>query len=116
MSRRIRRGAFIALLVLWPIGVTVGQAWFPASSGINAPFAVASFVFYVVCGHVLRSRTISGTLLGLSIFPLTGPPDGYHDEDWKIRLLGCGILGLVWGAAWETLHALKPQKPELPSP
>ena len=61
----------------------------------------------------LRSRTIAGTLLGLSIFPFTAP--AVSADDWKTRLLGCGILGLVWGIAWEVVHSLKPPKPELPS-
>jgi|SRR5580704_6510504 hypothetical protein len=112
--RRIRRGSFIALLIFWPIVVTVGQAWFPSASGLNFPFAIASLIFYAACSLALRSRTIAGTLLGLSIYPFTGPTV-YPDHDWKTRLLGCGILGLVWGIAWEALHSSKPSKHELPT-
>jgi|SRR5580658_4684006 hypothetical protein len=111
MSRRVRIGAFIALLILWPIGVTVAQVWFPDSSGINLPSAVASLIFFAACAVALRSRTISGTLLGLSIPAVTN----LLDEEWKTRLLGYGLLGLVWGVTWEALHSFKPQEPELPS-
>jgi hypothetical protein len=111
--RPIRRGALIALLIFWPLLVTVGQMWFPSASGLNFPFAIASLIFYAACSLVLRSRTIAGTLLGLSIYPFTGPTV-YPDHDWKTRLLGCGILGLVWGIAWEAIHSLRPSKPELP--
>jgi hypothetical protein len=113
LNRRIRKGAFIALLVLWPIVVALGQMWSPSASGLNLPFAASSLIFYAGCALALRSRTIAGTLLGLSIFPFTAP--AVSADDWKTRLLGCGILGLVWGIAWEVVHSLKPSKPELPS-
>ncbi len=83
-------------------------------AGLNFPFAIASLIFYAACSLALRSRTIAGTLLGLSIYPFTGPTV-YPDHDWKTRLLGCGILGLVWGIAWEALHSSKPSKHELPT-
>jgi hypothetical protein len=113
MSRRIRSGVFTVLLVVWPIAVTIGQEWFPSDSGLNIPFAIASVIFYAICAFALRSRTIAGTLLGLSIWPFTTPAVG--PDEWRTRLLGCGILGLVWGIAWEAIHSFKPPKCALPS-
>ena len=113
MSRRILSGVFVLLLVFWPIAVTIGQDWFPSYSGLNVPFAIASLIFYAGCGLALRSRTIVGTLLGLSLWPFTTPAVG--PDEWKTRLLGCGILGLFWGVVWEAIHSFKPPKSALPT-
>ena len=115
MSRGFRRTAFVGLLIVWPVAVTLGQRWFPSYSGINLPFAMASLIFYGICAIALRSRTIAGTLLGLSLWPFTTPAIAEQHGEWKIRLLGCAILGLVWGAGWEAIHSLKPPKSPLPS-
>jgi hypothetical protein len=80
VSRRIRSGLFTVLLVVWPIAVTIGQDWFPSDSGLNIPFAIASVIFYVMCAFALRSRTIAGTLWGLSIWPFN------HACRWTRRM------------------------------
>ena len=115
MSRQFRARAFVGLLVLWPIAVTLGQRWFPSYSGLNIPFAAASLIFYALCAIALRSRAIAGTLLGLSLWPFTSPAVIEQHGEWKIRLLGCALLGIVWGAGWEAIHALKPPKSSSPT-
>lgn len=114
MSRRILSGVFVLLLVFWPIAVTIGQEWFPSYSGLNVPFAVASLIFYAASALALRSRTIAGTLLGLSIWPFTTPAVGI-DAESRTRLVACGLLGLLWGIVWEAIHSFKPPKSALPS-
>ena len=46
----------------------------------HIPFAIASVIFYVMCAFALRSRTIAGTLWGLSIWPFN------HACRWTRRM------------------------------
>ncbi len=110
MSRRaIRLGAFVALLVAWPVAVEVAQRRIPAEAGVHGLFAVACLIMYGACAAALRSRVIAGLLGGVLVWAIVDPsPDLVYLQEWYGHLFLWGVIGFFVGIRWEGLHSLKP--------
>lgn len=118
MSRRtIRVGAFVALLVAWPIAVELAQRRIPAEAGVHGIFAVACLIIYVACAAALRSRVIAGLLGGVLVWAVVDPsPDLMYPQEWYGQLFLWSVIGFFVGIWWEGLHSLKPPPPDRPRP
>ena len=114
MSRRtvIRRAAFVAFLVAWPIAIEWAKGRFPNEAGVHGVPAVASLVVYVACAAALRSRVIAGLLGGVLVWAMTNAfttiidPEGL--EEWWGPLFLWSVIGIVAGYVWDTFRKVEP--------
>jgi len=118
----IRRAAFVAFLVAWPVAVAWGKRRFPNEAGIHGIPAVLSLVVYVACAAALRSRVIAGLLGGVLIWAITYPLPSFADpayvQEWHGRLFLWSVIGFIAGLGWEGIHnrKLPPDTPNGTSP
>ena len=120
MSRRvvIRRAAFVAFLVAWPIAIEWAKGRFPNEAGVHGIPAVASLVVYVACAAALRSRVIAGLLGGVLVWAMTNAFPTLTDmelaEEWWGRLLLWSVIGIVAGYVWDTFRKVEPPDSDEP--
>ncbi len=120
MSRRtvIRRAAFVAFLVAWPIAVEWAKGRFPNEAGVHGIPAVASLVVYVACAAALRSRVIAGLLGGVLVWAMTNAFPTLTDmelaEEWWGRLFLWSVIGIVAGYVWDTFRKVEPPDSDEP--
>jgi hypothetical protein len=120
MSRRvvIRRAAFVAFFVAWPIAVEWAKGRFPNEAGVHGVPAVASLVVYVACAAALRSRVIAGLLGGVLVWAMTNAFPTLTDmelaAEWWGRLFLWSVIGIVAGYVWDTFRKVEPPDSDEP--